>query len=166
MNLEDWIHTAFVTQNGLFYYKVMPFGFKNAGATYQCLMTKMFTKQLGRIIEVYINDMVIKSKEVDQHLWDIDKCFQVLRFYKMRLNPTKCAFGVSFGKFLGHIVTKHGIEANPTELQSIFGLDAPKSVREVQRLIGKIAILSRFILRMLDRCESFFESIKKNTSSL
>ena len=75
MNLEDRIHTAFVTQKGMFCYRVMPFGLKNAGATYQRLMNKMFAKQLGRIIEVYIDDMVIKSKEADQHLRDIDECF-------------------------------------------------------------------------------------------
>ena len=68
MNPEDRIHTAFVTQKGMFCYRMMPFGLKNAGATYQCLINKMFTKQLGRIIEVYIDDMVIKSKEADQHL--------------------------------------------------------------------------------------------------
>ena len=84
----------------------------------------------------------------------------------MRLNPAKCAFGVFSGQFLGHIVTKRGIEVNPTQLQSISRLDMPKSVREVQRLTGKIAALSRFISRMSDRCEPFFKSIKKNTSSL
>ena len=166
MNPEDTTHTAFVTQKGLFCYRVIPFGLKNAGATYQCLMNKMFTKYLGRTIKVYIDDMVIKSKEADQHLRDIDECFQVLRYYKMKLNPTKCAFGVSSRQFLGHIVTKRGIEANPTQLQSIFGLDTLKSVREVQRLTRKIATLSRFISRMLDRCEPFFKSIKKITPSL
>ena len=73
---------------------------------------------------------------------------------------------MSSGKFLGHIVTKRGIEANSTQLQSISRLDTPKYVREVQRLTGKIAALSRFISRMLDRCDPFFKSIKKNTSSL
>ena len=73
----------------------MPFGLKNAGATYQRLMNKMSTRQLGRIIEVYIDDMVIKSKEADKHLRNIDECFQVLRHYKMRLSPVKCAFEVS-----------------------------------------------------------------------
>ena len=144
----------------------MPFGLKNAGATYQRLMNKMFTKQLGKIIEVYIDYMVIKSKETGQHLRDIDKCFQVLRHYKMRLNPVKCAFGVSSRQFLGHIVTKCGIEANPTQLQSISELDTPKSMTEVQRLTEKITALSRFISRMLDKCEPFFKSIKKSTSSL
>ena len=114
MNPEDRICTAFIMQKGLFYYRVMSFGLKNAGATYQCLINKIFTKQLGRIVEAYINDMVIKNEEADQHLRDIDKCFQVFRYYNMRLNPVKCAFGISSGQFLGHIVTKHGIEANPT----------------------------------------------------
>ena len=84
----------------------------------------------------------------------------------MRLNPAKCAFDVSFGQFLGHIVTKRGIEANPTQLESISGLDTPKFLRDVQRLTGKIATLNRFISRMSDRCEPFFKSIKKNTSFL
>ena len=84
----------------------------------------------------------------------------------MRLNPAKCAFGVSSGQFLGHIVTKRGIEANPTQLESISSLDKPQSMRDVQRLTRKIATLSRFILRMSDRCEPFFKSIKKNTLSL
>ena len=119
----------------------------------------MFTKQLGRIIEVYIDNIVIKSKEADQHLRDIDECFQVLRYYKMRLNLTTCAFGVYSGQFLGHIVTKHGIKANSMQLQSISGLDTPKSIREVQRLTGKIAALSRFISKMSDTCEPFFKSI-------
>ena len=115
---------------------------------------------------MYIDDMVIKSKDAGQHLQDIEECFQVLRYYKMQLNPAKCAFGVSSGQFLGHIVTKRGIDANPKQLESISKLDTPKSVRDVQRLIGKIAALSRFISRMLDRSEPFFKSIKKNTSSL
>ena len=92
--------------------------------------------------------------------------FKSFWFYKMWLNPTKCAFGVSSGQFLEHIVTKRGIEANPMQLKSIFGLDTPKSMRDVQRLTEKIVALSRFVLRMLDRCEPFFKSIKKNTSSL
>ena len=94
---KDRIHTAFVTRKGLFCYRLIPFGLKNAGATYQHLMNNMFTKQLGRIIEVYIDDIVIKSKEADQHLRDIDEYFQVIRYYKIWLNPAKCAFGVSSG---------------------------------------------------------------------
>ena len=92
--------------------------------------------------------------------------FKSFWFYKMWLNPTKYAFGVSSGQFLEHIVTKRGIEANPMQLKSIFGLDTPKSMRDVQRLTEKIVALSRFVLRMLDRCEPFFKSIKKNISSL
>ena len=84
----------------------------------------------------------------------------------MLLSLAKCAFGVSSGQFLGHIVTKRGIEANPTQLQSISRLDTPKSVREIQRLTRKIATPSIFISRMSDRCEPFFKSIKKKTSSL
>lgn len=119
MNKDDHIHTTFTTERGLFCYKIMLFRLKNAGANYQRLMNKMFANQLGWIIEVYIDDMVIKSKEAVDHLWDIEECFQVLRHYRMSLNPTKCAFGVSSGQFLGHIVSKQGIEANPTQVESL-----------------------------------------------
>ena len=101
MNPEDRIHTAFVTQKDLFFYRVTLFGLKNAGATYQHLMNKMFTKQLGKIIEVYIDDMVIKSKEADHHLRDIDECFQVLRHYKMWLNTSKMRVWSIFLAILG-----------------------------------------------------------------
>ena len=84
-------------------------------------MNKMFTKQLGRIIKVYIDDMVIKSKEADQHLRDIDECFQVLRHYKMRLNLAKCAFGVSSGQFLGHIVTNVALKLIRCNYNSFMG---------------------------------------------
>ena len=97
MDPDNRIYTASITEQGLFCYRVMPFGIKNAGATYQRLMNKMFTKQLGRIIEVYINDMVIKSIEAYQYLRDIDECFLVIIHYKMRLNLVKCAFVISFG---------------------------------------------------------------------
>ena len=93
MKPEDRVHTVFIMEKGLFCYRVISFGLKNAGPTYQRLMNKMFTKQLGRIIEVYID--VIKSREADQHLRDINECFQVLWYYRMWLNPTKCTFGVS-----------------------------------------------------------------------
>ena len=100
---------------------VIPFGLKNAGGTYPRLMNKMSTRQLGRIIEVYIDNMVIKSKEADQYLWDMDECFQVIRHYKMRLNPAKYAFGVFSGQLLGHIVTKRGIKVNPTNYNPSLG---------------------------------------------
>ena len=91
----------------------MPFGLKNAGATYQRLVNRMFNNQIGRNVEVYVDDMLVKSKEEEDHLDDLKETFNTLRQYIMKLNPSKCAFGVSSGKFLGFMVSQRGIEANP-----------------------------------------------------
>ena len=97
---SDQEKTSFITSRGLFYYKVMPFGLKNARATYQRLMNRMFHDQIGRNVEVYIDDMLVKSKEEDGHLDDLRETFETLRKYQMKLNPSKCAFGVTQANFL------------------------------------------------------------------
>ena len=102
---EDQEKTAFVTSQGLYCYRVMPFGLKNAGATYQRLVNQMFKKQIGRNVKVYVDDILIKSREEEDHLDDLRETFNTLRQYNMKLNPSKCAFGVSSGKFLGFIVS-------------------------------------------------------------
>ena len=91
----------------------MPFGLKNAGATYQRLANRMFKEQTGRTMEVYVDDMLVKSHEAENHLKDLEEMFKVLRRYRMRLNPQKYSFGVHSGKFLGYIVSAQGIEASP-----------------------------------------------------
>ena len=91
----------------------MPFGLKNVGSTYQEMMTRMFEPQLGNNIEIYVDDMVVKSKVVSEHLGDLDDIFDVLRRHKLRLNASKCSFGMGSGKFLGYMVTHRGIEVNP-----------------------------------------------------
>ena len=96
-----------------YHYKVMPFGLKNAGSTYQRMMTRMFKPQLGKIIEVYIDDMVVKSKIVSEHVKDLEIIFDILREHKLRLNASKCSFEVGSGKFLGYMVTHRGIEVSP-----------------------------------------------------
>jgi hypothetical protein len=113
MDEEDQEKTSFITNRGLFCYKVMPFGLKNTGATYQRLMNRMFHYQIGKNVEVYIDDMLVKSREEDDHLKDLEETFNTLRKYQMRLNPSKCVFGVSSGKFLGFMVSQRDIEANP-----------------------------------------------------
>ena len=102
---EDQAKTAFITSQGLYCYKVMPFGLKNAGATYQRLVNKMFNKQMGRNMEVYVDDMLVKSKEELTHLDDLTEMFATLKQYQMKLNPGKCVFGVVSGKFLGFMVS-------------------------------------------------------------
>ena len=91
---------------------MMPFGLKNARSTNQRMMMRMFEPQLGKNIEVYINDMVVKSKVASEHVGDLGNIFEILRKYKLRLNTSKCSFGVGSGKFLGYMVTHRGIEVN------------------------------------------------------
>ena len=105
MDEADQEKTSFVTSQGLFCYKVMPFGLKNAGATYQRLMNKIFAQQIGRNVKVYVDDMLVKSLREDQTLSDLQETFDTLQTYNMKLNPSKCVFGVTAGKFLGFMVS-------------------------------------------------------------
>ena len=162
----DQEKTAFITPRGVFCYKVMPFGLKNAGATYQRMVTKMFTSVLGNIMEAYIDDMVVKSIEESDHIRDLTEIFAILQEHKLRLNAAKCAFGVSSGKFLGHLVTRRGIEANPEQIAAIDQLTSPKNAKEVQKLTGMAAALNRFISKSSDKCRPFFKLLRKNTKFL
>ena len=135
----DQEKTTFITPRGTYCYKVMPFGLKNAGATYQRVVTKMFQAQLGKTVEVYIDDMVVKSKRSQDHLTDLRQIFGILHRYQLKLNASKCAFGVGSGKFLGSLVTRRGIEANPDQITAIQELQCPTSAKQVQRLTGMAA---------------------------
>jgi hypothetical protein len=110
---------AFITDRGLYCYKMIPFGLKKVGATYQRLVNKMFRDQIGRNVEVYVDDIVVKSTQALSHIADLSETFKMLRDYKMKLNPAKCAFGVSSGKFLGFMVSQKGIEANPEKVKAV-----------------------------------------------
>ncbi|CAL8174648.1 unnamed protein product [Prunus armeniaca] len=111
MHPEDQAHTSFITDRGLYYYKVMPFGLKNIEATYQRLVNSIFAPLIGNTMEV--DDMLFKSHTTDHHIPNLSAMFTILKQYKMRLNPTKCAFGVASGEFLGFMIRQRGIEANP-----------------------------------------------------
>ena len=152
--------TSFITPHGLFCYNVMPYELKNAGATYQRLVTKMFRPLLGKTMEVYIDDMLIKSKERTDHANHLQQVFDLLRTYGMKLNPTKCAFGVSAGLFLSFMTTQRGIEANPSQLKAIIESLAPSSRKEVQQLTGRLAALGRFISWFIDRLKPFFATLR------
>ena len=161
MALDDQEKTAFVTPIGNYHYKVMPFGLKNAESTYQRMMTRMFESLLGKNIEIYIDDMVVKSKVISEHLGDLRDIFEILRSYKLRLNAFKCSFGVGSGKFLGYMVTHKGIEVNPVQIKAINNLRTPRNLKEVQKLTGMATALNRFISRSADRCRPFFLLINK-----
>ena len=147
---------AFRAPNGNYHYRVMLFVLKNAESTYQRMVTRMFELQIGRNVEAYIDDMVVKSQKVEEHLADLGKTFSILREHKLWLNASKCSFGASSGKFLGYMITHHGIEVNPEQIKAINNLHPPWNPKEVQRLIGMAATLNKFSSRSTDRCHPFF----------
>ena len=159
--LDNQEKTAFVNPTRNYHYKVMPFGLKNAGSTYQMMMTRMFEPQLGETIEIYIDDMVVKSKVTSEHMKDLKKIFEILRKHKLRLSASKCSFGVGLGKFLGYMVMHRGIEVNSDQIRAINNLQPPQNPKEVQKLIGMTAALNWFIFRLADRCRPFFLLMNK-----
>ena len=161
MDPSDQENTSFVTGQGTYCYQVMPFGLKNAGATYQRLVNKMFQKQIGTSMEVYIDDMLVKSVKAELHVAHLAESFQVLKNYNMKLNPTKCAFGVVAGKFLGFIVNFRGIEENPDKIKSMLNMKLSSNTKEIRRLTWRIVALSLFVSRSSDKCRPFFQVLKK-----
>ncbi|KAM1039855.1 hypothetical protein ACFX2C_029204 [Malus domestica] len=160
MNPPDQEHTVFTTDRGLYCYKVMPFGLKNAGATYQRLVNSMFTEQIGKSMKVYVDDMLVKSKHANQHITNLSETFTILKRYRMRLNLNKCAFGVGSSKFLGFMISQRGIEANPEKIKAILGMKEPITSKDIQSLTGNVAALTRFISKATDRCAHFFKALK------
>ena len=130
----------------------MPFGLKNAGATYQRLVNRMFQKQIGASLEVYIDDMLVKSVKAELHITHLVEAFRALKSYNMKLNPTKCAFGVSARKFLGFIVNRRGIKINPDKIKVVLDMLPPSNVKDVQCLTGRIAALSLFVSKASEKC--------------
>ncbi|KAL2252464.1 UNVERIFIED_CONTAM: Retrovirus-related Pol polyprotein from transposon opus [Sesamum indicum] len=157
---KDQEKTSFVTDQGIFYYNVMSFGLKNVGATYQRLVNDMFKNQIGRNMEVYIDDMLVKSVKEQDHVKDLKECFHILKAFGMKLNPTKCTFGVRGEKFLGYMISERGIEANPKKISAIMNMRPSKSIKEVQKLAGKLASLNRFISRSADKGLHFFKILR------
>ena len=125
------------------------------------MITKMFELQLGKNVDVYIDDMVVKSKLVFKHLTDLTSIFEILREHKLRLNVSKCSFRVGSGKFLGYMVTHRGIEINPNQIKAINNLQPPWNPKEVQKLTRMMAALNRFISRLAERCKPFFLLLHK-----
>ena len=124
-------------------------------------MNKMFVHQIRRNVQVYVDDMLVKSIREYNHLSDLKETFDTLRPYNMKLNRNKCAFGLTVGKFLGFMVSQRGVEVNLDKIQAII-LTPPKTVKQVQSLNGKVAALKRFVLRATDKCLPFFHTLKKS----
>jgi len=161
MSELDEEKTSFITDGVLYCYNMMPFCLKNPGATYQRLVNKMFRNQIGRNIEVYVDDMLVKSRKAIGHLVDLEETFNTLRRYRMKLNLAKCAFGVSSGKFLGFMVSSRGIEAHLEKIRVVLEMQAPCTPKQLQQLTRRIAALNRFISRSTDKCLPFFKILRK-----
>jgi ribonuclease HI/transposase InsO family protein len=159
---EDAIHTAFRTPKGIYCYNVMPFGLKNAGATYQRAMTVIFNDLLHEVVECYVDDLVVKTKNKIDHLNDLQIVFDRLRRHNLKMNPLKCAFGVSSGKFLGFVVRYRGIEIDPLKIKAIQDLRPPSDLTELKSLQGRLAYIRRFISNLSGRCHPFSHLMKKN----
>src|SRR3954469_15710702 len=113
MHPNDERHTAFRTPLGVFCYTVMPFGLKNAGATYQRATDKIFSKLTRKTVECYVNEIAVKSRHKDDHLQDLKEVLDLMKSHQLKMNPTKSFLGVSSGKFLGFMVTSKGIHFGP-----------------------------------------------------
>ncbi|KAK2423436.1 hypothetical protein QL285_033889 [Trifolium repens] len=154
--------TTFITPWGTFCYKVMPFGLKNAGATYQRAMVTLFHDMIHKEIEVYVDDMIAKSQEEDEHLVHLSKLFARLRKFKLRLNPNKCTFGVRSGKLLGFIVSQRGIEVDPDKVKAIQNMPAPRTKKEVRGFLGRLNYIARFMSHLTATCEPIFKLLRKD----
>ena len=145
MSEEDREKMACYTDQGVYCYITMPFGLKNAGATYQRLVNRILKDQIRRNVEAYVDDILLKSRTTSDVLFDMREVFNIFRGSKMRLNPKKCVFGVTSKKFLGYLVSRRGIEANPDKVKAIQDMSPPRNLRDVQRLTGRLAALNRFL---------------------
>jgi hypothetical protein len=163
MSREDRKHTAFVTVDGLYCYVVMPYGLKNALPTFVRVMSKTFGDLIRDRVEVYVDDIMAKTKRGSTALVeDLTLVFDKLWATRTKLNPDKCVLGVSAGKLLGFLVSQQGIEANPEKIKAIEAMRPPTRIKDVQKLMGSLAALSRFISRLDERALPFFKLLRKS----
>jgi len=141
---------------------VIPFGLKNAGATYQRLMDKVLAPMLGRNVQAYVDDMVVTSLEKSRHVADLEELFVTIARYNLKLNLEKCIFGVEAGEFLGFLLSERGIEANPDKCAAILAMRSPAIMKEVQQLTVRMAALSRFVSASGEKGHPYFQCLKRN----
>jgi hypothetical protein len=160
--VDDEEKTSFITPFGIFCYTKMAFGLKNGGATYQKCVHTILESQIGRNVEAYIDDIVVKLWKRGDLLSDLEETFGNLRKFRMILNPKKCVFGVSSGKLLGYMVSSRGIDANSKKVEAIDKLQPPWTRKEIQKLAGMMAALSRFISKLGERGMPFYKLLRKS----
>jgi hypothetical protein len=156
LTIDDEEKIVFITPFGIFCYTKMAFGLKNRGATYQKCVHTVLESQIGRNVKAYIDDIVVKSEKHGDLLHDLKETFDNLCKSKMTLNPKKCVFGMSSGKLLGYMVSSRGIDTNPKKVEAIENLQPPRTRKEVQKLAGMMAALSRFISKLEERGMPFY----------
>jgi hypothetical protein len=161
LKVEDEDKMAFITPHGVYCYRMMPFGLKNARATYQRCMQACLKEQIGRNVEVYVDDIVIKSTKTDSLLDDLWETFANLDRYSIKLNQKKCSFGEPIGQLLGYLISERGIEGNPQKIQAIINMQPPKTLQHVQQLTGRLAALSRFISKLGEKALPFYRLLRK-----
>ncbi|XP_057976024.1 uncharacterized protein LOC131163452 [Malania oleifera] len=159
---EDKEKITFITLWGTFCYKVMPFGLKNAGATYQRAMVTLFHDLMHKEIEVYVDDMIVNYRDEYSHVMNLRKLFERLRKCQLKLNPEKCTFGASSGKLLGFIISEKGIEVDPDKIKAIREMPTPKTEKEVRSFLGQLNYIARFISQLTATCEPIFKLLKKD----
>jgi ribonuclease HI len=161
MKESDQLATSFITPFDMYCYTTMPFGLRNAGATYQRCMNHVFGEHIGRTVEAYVDDIVVKTRKASDLLSDLEVTFRCLKAKSVKLNPEKCVFGVPRGMLLGFIVFEQGIEANPEKIVAITNMGPIKDLKGVQRVMGCLAALSRFILRLGEKGLRLYRLLRK-----
>ncbi|WJZ96847.1 hypothetical protein VitviT2T_015494 [Vitis vinifera] len=144
----------------------MPFELKNVGATYQRAATTLFHDMMHQDVEVYVDDMIVKSRGRPDHLAALERFFERIRQFRLRLNPKKCTFGVTSGKLLGYMVSERGIEVDPDKIRAILGMPAPRTEKEVRGFLGRLQYISRFIARLTDICKPIFRLLRKSQPTI
>jgi hypothetical protein len=161
LKVSDQDKTAFITPRGIYFYKTMTFSIKNAEATYQKAIQKCLESQIGKNVEAYVDDVVVKTTNEENLIADLTQTFANLRVYRWKLNPEKCVFSVPSGKLLGFMVSHCGIEANPTKVDAICRMNRPTGKKYAMKLTGMMAALGRFISKLGEKGLPFFKLLKK-----
>jgi hypothetical protein len=162
MKESDQLVTSFITSFAMYCYVMMPFGLRNAGATYQRCMQHVFGYHIGRTVEAYVDDIVVKTRKADNLVDDLRIAFSCLRGNGVKLNPEKCVFGMPQRMLLGYIVSQRGIEANPEKVAALERMGPIRDLKGVQKVLGCLATLSRFISRLSEKGLPLYRLLKKH----
>jgi hypothetical protein len=159
MKEEDKASTSFITPFGMYCFVRMPERLKNVGSTFSRLTKKILKDQMGHNLFTYVDDIVVASKNKEDHLSDLTQTFANMREARLRLNLEKWIFGVHQGKILGYLISHRGIEANPNKIQAIMHMAPPQSTKDIQRMTGRLAALNTFISRSTERSLPFLKTL-------